>query len=441
MEKIIIEGNYAVLPGAKAIVTPLKKNDDAGKSKEVQPVDYSTAEWSPWGDDNQFPQKVLTDLEKNSVALRALDKRKRVHFGRGVEPYREEQVEGGEPKRVPVTDPEVVEFFRINRINVRWPDLIGSLEVFYNGWLEFILNKGKDKINKVFIKDPAYCRVSKMNDQGKIQFLFYSAQWERTPSEENRTLVKIPMYDPQKYNGSSYADGQFAYPVYYKTFGKSYYQLAIWNSVRVNKWMDIANKVPVLKSAIMKNQMTIKYHIQIPDDYFLKRYPSSDYTKEQREDAREKVLNEMNAFLADVENSGKAFVTFAFYSKVKQDYLNGWKIEVIDNKVQDSAYLPDSQAANSEILFAIGVDPCLIGAGLPGGKLGAGSGSDKREAYWMLNADMGPDRMISLEPLYFIRDFNGWDPTIKFDYVVVDTSQTQNQHPTKINKNVDQNQE
>lgn len=440
MNEVLVEGNYALLPGIRAIVTPTGGDRDAGKPKETKPYDISTNDWSSWGDNNLFPQEVMADLEKNSVALRALDKRKRVHFGRGVQAYREIPKEGGEMKKEPVTDPEVTEFFRLNRINVRWPELIGSLEIFYNGWLEFILSKSRDRINRVFVKDPTYCRVSRMNDRMKIPFLYYSAQWEMSPSERAGNLVRIPMWDPERYDGRRYADGQFAYPVFYKTFSRSYYQMALWNSVRINKWMDIANRVPILKAAIMKNQMAIKYHIQVPDDYFLKRYPSPDYTKEQREAERLRVLGEMNEFLTDVENSGKSFVTFAFYSKVKQDYLSGWKIEVIDNKLQDSAYIPDSQAANSEILFAIGVDPCLIGAGMPGGKLGAGSGSDKREAYWMLNADMGPDRMVSLEPLYFIRDFNGWDPAIQFDYVVVDTSQTQSQHPSKINKNVDQNQ-
>ena len=105
----------------------------------------------------------------------------------------------------------------------------------------------------------------------------------------------------------------------------------------------------------------------------------------------------------------------------------------------DDAYLPDSQAANSEILFAIGVDPCLVGSGLPGGNLGAGSGSDKREAFWQLNAEMGIYRQISLEPMYFIRDFNKWSPDIEFDYVTVDTSQTMQDHPTKIDKRIDKN--
>ena len=53
----------------------------------------------------------------------------------------------GAPIRESVTDPEVVDFLRINRLNFQWIDLIGSLEIFANGWLEFILNKGQDRIN------------------------------------------------------------------------------------------------------------------------------------------------------------------------------------------------------------------------------------------------------------------------------------------------------
>ncbi|MFZ4523914.1 MAG: hypothetical protein ACOYNC_19590 [Bacteroidales bacterium] len=441
MGKIIVEGNYAILPGAKAIVSPSGSVGDSGKTVLAAPYDTSPREWSNWGDSNLFPQEVLTDLDKNSVALRALDKRKRVHFGRGITAYREfPDAAGGDPKRVPVTDPQVVEFMRLNKINLIWPDMIMGLEVFANGWIEFILNKAGDRINRVFVKDPAYCRLAKMDDSARIPAMYYSAQWEKSPSFDNLIVRKLPLFDAEKYNGITYPDGQFAMHIHYRSFNKSFYHVPLWNAVRTNKWMYIANLVPTLKAAIMKNQMTIKYHIQIPNNYFQERYPSPDYTKEQVEAKRLEVLTEMDSFLANVENSGKAFISWSFYSKVKQDFLTGWKIEVIQNKLDNTAYLPDSQAANSEILFAIGVDPCLIGAGNPGEAIGAGSGSDKREAYWMLNADMGTDRSVSLSPLYFIRDFNKWDPTIQFDYVTVDTSQTQDQHPTKTAKRIDKTQ-
>ena len=440
MKDIFITTDYAILPGARAFVSNSSTGADSTKEKNVAPYDLSPAEWSQWGTDNLFPQGVLTEINQNSVALRALDKRKRVHFGRGIIAYREGKDPQGLPTKEPVTDPQVVEFFRINQINLLWPDLIMGLETFANGWIEVITNKTRDKINRVFVKDPCYCRLAKMDPNFKIPYLFYSAQWDMNPSYDNVKVARMPMFDPSKYDGIKYPDGQFALHVFYRSFNKSYYHLPLWNSVRVNKWMNIANSVPLLKSAIMKNQMTIKYHIQIPDDYFTMRYPSPDYTKDQREQKRADVLADMNAFLADVQNTGKSFISYAFYSKVKQDYLNGWKIEPLANPLNSSAYLPDSQAANSEILFSIGVDPCLIGAGNPGSAIGAGSGSDKREAYWMLNADMGTDRSVTLAPLYFIRDFNKWDPTIQFDYVTVDTSQTQDQRPTKTAKRIDQTQ-
>jgi len=441
MKQIIMQNEVAFMPGSKAIVTN-KANADVVTTQVVVPQDYASTDYSPWGDDNLFPQNVLKDLELNSIALRALDKRKTVHFGRGIIAYREQpNLTTGIPDRIPVEDPDVVEFFRINRLNLQWIDLIGSLETFANGWIEFILNKGKDTINKVFVKDPAYCRLGRMVEPSfRIQKLYYSAQWELNPSKNPGILAEIPMFDPAAYDGTQYKDPNFAYPVFYRSFNKSYYHLSVWNGIRSGGWMDISNKVPKLKQAIMANQMVIKYHIEVPDDYFMQRYPSPDFTMELREAKKKQLLEEMDSFLSDVENSGKSFATFTFYNKFKNEYVSGWKINVIDNKLKDDAYLPDSQAANSEILFAIGVDPCLIGAGIPGGALGAGSGSDKREAFWMLNAEMGVYRQISLEPLYFIRDFNKWDPLIKFDYVTVDTSQTQDQHPTKTTKRIDQNQ-
>ena len=87
--KIVYENGIAFLPGAKAVATSYKKTEDAATEKVVIPKDYSSWPWSPWGDDNLFPQNVLIDLEKNSIALRALEKRKTVHYSQGILAYRD----------------------------------------------------------------------------------------------------------------------------------------------------------------------------------------------------------------------------------------------------------------------------------------------------------------------------------------------------------------
>lgn len=438
----LLEDGFTITPGRTALVTLVRdpKNPDASDPSGAKPKETGSSEWSLWGDDNLFPQNVLTDLEANSIALRALEKRRNVHFGRGIAAYRNVKGAEGEVTREIITEGPVREFFRSNQINLQWIDLIGSLELFANGWVEFILNKEKKQINRVNILDSAYCRHSKMDPKNfRIAKTFYSADW---PNPSSDYFSVIPTFDPRKYEkGKAYPDGKFTYPVFYRSFNKSYYHLAIWNGVRKSGWMSIANKVPALKKAIMENQMTIKYHVEIPELYFRKRYPDADYTREQREGLIQRKIEELNDFLTNVENSGKSLVTFSFYNETLQKEFPGWKITVIDNKLKDDAYLPDSQAANSEILFAIGVDPSLIGAShVPGGKMASsGSGSDKREAFWALNAECGPYREVTLQPLYFIRDFNGWGDDIEFDYVVVDTSQTQDQHPTKTEKRIDSN--
>ncbi|MBN1546857.1 MAG: hypothetical protein JW902_09375 [Syntrophaceae bacterium] len=438
----LLKDGFTITPGRMALVTIIQdpKNPDAVKQSGAVPRETGSSDWSLWGDDNLFPQNVLSDLEGNSIALRALEKRRNVHFGRGIVAYRNVKADDGTFTREIITEGPVKDFFRSNQVNLQWIDLIGSLEIFANGWLEFILNKAKTQINRVSVMDPAYCRHSRMNPKAiRIEKTYYSADWPN-PGEEY--LSVIPTFNPNKFMpGKAYPDPKFTYPVFYRSFNKSYYHLAIWNGVRQSGWLSIANKVPALKKAIMKNQMTIKYHVEIPDQYFQKRYPSSDYTREQRESAVQRKIEELNEFLTDVENSGKSLVTFSYYNETLQKEFPGWKINVIDNKLKDDAYLPDSQAANSEILFAIGVDPSLIGAShVPGGKMASsGSGSDKREAFWALNAECGPYREVTLQPLYFIRDFNGWGDDIDFDYVVVDTSQTQDQHPTKTEKRIDTN--
>lgn len=435
----LTKDGYALLPGRSALVTFKGDGDSAGKKTTVKDPDaIASTRWSPWGESNTFPQDVLEDLEKNSIALRALEKRKSVHYGRGIAPYRRLKSQDGTYRRELITEGEVHDFFRDNKVNLQWIDLIGSLEVFANGWLEMILNKARNKINRVYYKDPAYCRWARMNDRGRIPAMYYSANW---PNPDGDELTRIPTYDPDKYKGKKYEGTKFAYPVVYKSFNKSYYHLAVWNGVRKGGWIDLANKIPTLKLAIMKNQMSIKYHVKIPDNYFAQRYPEPQYTKEERESKITEKMEELNTFLKDVENYGKSLVTLSYWNEQLNQEFPGWEIKTIDNKLKDDAYLPDSQAANSEILFAIGVDPSLIGAsGVPGGKLsGAGSGSDKREAFWALNAEMGTYRQVSLDPLYFIRDFNGWGDDVEFDYIVVDTSQTQSQRPTKTEKRIDEN--
>lgn len=112
--------------------------------------------------------------------------------------------------------------------------------------------------------------------------------------------------------------------------------------------------------------------------------------------------------------------------------LPDWEIIALDDKLKDGAYIPDAEKGNSEILASMLVDPTLLGqSGIAGA--GAGSGSDKREAYTILNALLNTDRDTTLDVWYFVRDFNGWDPSLELGFRQV-TLTTLDKNPTGAQK-------
>ncbi|HVX00298.1 MAG TPA: hypothetical protein VHA52_07680, partial [Candidatus Babeliaceae bacterium] len=73
-------------------------------------------------------------------------------------------------------------------------------------------------------------------------------------------------------------------------------------------------------------------------------------------------------------------------------------------------------AAELELLMAMGIPPNIFGAGTVGtGQMRSG-GSDIREAFLIYIASLNLERQVFLEPLYLMRDFNGWDSDIVFRF-------------------------
>ena len=70
--------------------------------------------------------------------------------------------------------------------------------------------------------------------------------------------------------------------------------------------------------------------------------------------------------------------------------------------------LPVSAAANSEILFALMVNPNVLGAGMPGGTYaGNQGGSNIREAFLVNIANAWIDRQNILDPIELYIKMNG----------------------------------
>lgn len=236
-------------------------------------------------------------------------------------------------------------------------------------------------------------------------------------------MAKVPLIDsywtPDEVRTYCQANNiyKFVRPVFYPLINEAYYPEAEWHSVVLNGWLDVANSIPAFKKAIFNNQVSIKFIIEIDERYFETIYDKEwpKYTVEARKKIRQDLIDGINESLVGTENAAKSIQSIMFQDD-KGVQTSAVKITAIDDKLKDGIYLPEAEAANSEILFAMGVDPSLIGAGIPGGKLGAGSGSDKNAAYNILQALKKTDRETALEIFDFIKGYNQWDETISANF-------------------------
>lgn len=374
--------------------------------------------YAPWGDDNLFPQNVIADVEKNSIIGSALKFQAETAYSGGliygiVDGY---DNDGNEIFK-PIIDPAIEYFLKTSNIRRYLIEAFNDFYYFINCFPELVLSKDRKQIVAISEVDAAYCRWQKQNPKtGLIEYCYINANWENPGDEKDWIKVPVidPYFDPVEALRADTKGYKYIYPVSFPTPGKTYYQLAHWNAIRKSGWLDVAQAIPIFKKSLLKNQLTIKYHIKVPSFYWTDKYKDWEKkTDEKRQEIMKQEITAFNEFLKGGERAGMSIMTtFKFNEQTKIQYP-GWIIEPIDDKLKDGAYIEDSQEASSHILFALGIDNTLIGSG-PGKSMGAGSGSDKREAYNLYVTRVKVHQDLVLEPLHFIRDYNGWNPKIQF---------------------------
>jgi hypothetical protein len=409
----------------KSPETATQANFETSKTKTGK---FGGLDIAPWGDDNDFPNRVIDICKLNSVIPSAINLKAKKLYGQGVIPIRvlETDDEGNETIEI-VKDTEVVDWLRFNNINRYMVEATRDLYWFFNTFPELHLNPARNKITRIHLNQAAYTRLQKMDPSSRrIEHAYISAAWPSPKDGEWEKVEVLDQYDPYQDLLSRKNEKIYKYvmPVNYPVVpGQTYYQLSYWDGARVNGWIEIANSIPALKRALFKNQMTIKYHVRIPIRYWEIKYAQkgedwSSIAATVRNSIIEKELTNLRAFLSGNDNAGKAFISHYETDPQTGKALPGWEIIPLDDKLKDGSYLPDSAAANSEILFALQMDPSQMGMGMPGGAYAnkSGSGSEKRESFLIDTAVAKMEQDIILEPFNVIRDFNRWDPAIEWRF-------------------------
>lgn len=425
MGKITRHGDVAFGHGSGAAFAFGKSKGEETHSI-VKLEDSSSGNIAKWGDDNQYPEKFMKALGLNGAGGSGIRFMKSTHYGQGLHPFIRTVEEGKEKKTLVDINayPEIKEFFKHNKIQRFSTEKIADLETFYIAFPEFILSKDYNKIHSIRRQPSAKIRYEKMNKKtGLIENVYFAHKWTSALNEDSEYVEKIPVIDSYwhaeqiKEYCKAKKIHKFIMPIFYPLMTETYYPEVDWHAVYRNGWMEVANSIPEYKKALFENQLNLKYMVYISEEYFLRMYKNEwdDYTAEKKKELRDQLTAAIDEHLSGNKNAGKS-IQSVIYKDANDQWVKGIEVIPIDNALKDGSYLPEATAANSEIMFAIGVDPSLLGAGIPGGKMNSGSGSDKREAFSILTSLFKTKREISLEPYNLIRDYNGWPENIDFGF-------------------------
>lgn len=419
VENGYIVGKSAVMKvvGKKPVKTVPKKKEEEGDDKIAF-----------WGENNDFPQKVIEDVRASTILAPKLDWLARALYSGGVT-YGKRTVDNDGEKLSPEQNDEVDRFLKDTKIH-RWLNEACKSFYYFRNVFPHMLMNGNGKIARIVSQQAEYCRLLRRDKNGKIAYCGVNAQWEDDAKYDSPETLKIPVVDPLGFPEDEIKIRKldnFIYPVKDHSPGNSYYALAEWNSARESQWLALSKAIPITKASILKNQASIKYLIVVSDWYWKAKY--KDWESKSQDDQIATYQSELEDFEKTVrgeKNAGKSIMTFKQFIPSLNKEEAAWEVKPIDDKIKDGIYIEDSQEASSHLLFALDLDSSLVGAG-PGKKMGEGSGSDKRVAYNMHILNTKPHQDLILEPLNFISEYNGWGVNFWFRNYLIATMDKENE--------------
>lgn len=400
-------GKNAVFQITKAEVEPDTTNTKQSASGKP---------WALWGKKNDLPQTIINENMAQETSAGALKFKIEAHYGKGLFFYRSDIVNNVEvitPIKIKDLAPEIKEFIIVNDLVNLQQGIVSDYEWFNFYYCQYILNKSRNKILRINWIRTKDVRAGKRDPKtGRIPAYYVSGNWPN--ATEGEDIAVLPVFDPLD---------PFKYPnALYKhqlvSIDRDYYPTAYWQSNF--KWLEVAQGIPQWILSNIRNSVNIKYHVEIPEQYFIDlypepRYPSVDECLKARKAAEEELKRSIDDCLAGAENASKIFYT-KFAVDQNNQPLPGWKITPLTNDLKDNAWTVAYDTAAAAICTAHGVDPSLSGLRMSK-SLNVGSGSDTREKY-NLHVQLRTviPRQTTLEVWEMVKRVNGWDEDIHMGY-------------------------
>lgn len=400
-------GRNAVFQITKADVEPDTVTNAAGQSGKP---------WAIWGKKNDYPQTIIDENIAQETSAGALKFKIEAHFGKGIYFFRREFPNGIE-KVIPIEindlPEEIKSFYYNNDLINFYQGLIEDFEWWNFFYVQYIPNVSRNKIVRVNWLRTKDGRAGKRDPKtGRIPKYYFSGNWPN--AQENVDIVELPVFDIK----DPFKEVNAVYKHQLVSIDRDYYPTAYWQSNF--RWLQVAKSIPSWILSNIKNSVNIKYHVEIPEKYFIDLYPENNYSGidaclKARKEAEEQLKNKIDECLAGEDNASKIFYTkFAVDQEGKP--LPGWKINELKNDIKDQSWLNAYDTSAAAICTAHNVDPSLSGLRMSK-SLNVGSGSDTREKYNLhVQLRTTIPRQTTLEVWETVKRVNNWDPTIHMGY-------------------------
>ena len=349
----------------------------------VETKGNKSAKIMSWGKGNTLPYDREMLIRDNNIIPQLINTRRSILIGSGPLAYTK-RFEKGKQIREQVDIPnEAKEFFDQLEEDDYFGNASKNLITHGGTFTEYVRNNGKE-IFSAKSNESRHIRRGIQDKKGFSKNFYKCGKWTRKKSEKYPVLpISAYLKDTKQKSFMRYRGDDLIFDDYY--FGPAW-----WGS---RHWISIANCIPLFHQANLDQGYNIRYHIEVPFDYFTD-YSIKATTEEEiagqlqkAEAARKEFVNKINGFLSGIENSGKAVFTFYEINKALGKAFPGVKITPLNVDLKDEALLKLYDKSNSAVLSAMGTPP-TIAAIETAGKLSAGS--EMRNAFHDLHCHPFP---------------------------------------------------
>jgi len=427
----ISENTYMVANGVAVVQFSTKLDDDfdRGSTKKVNaPGGGGSLEIMYWGKDNDLPQQRETLVADNNIVPSLIERKRNILIGQDIMAYRTRYELGADGNAKKVTEevaiPPNVQAWLDGEGWGNGSNFYEYLAAAAGEWTkhsliipEYIRTRDMSAISSLEVKECKYMRAGKKNEAGKITTWYWSGHWgiqsgQNNPLETKKT-VPLPVY-----TGEEGRQAKFIRPVGDYLLNDGYYPIPAWWGGW--EWIELANQIPQFHKNNIQNGYNLRWHIQIPSDYFLdyEKYQSAATESDKAEVLKDQqakqqaFMDDVNEFLAGISNAGRTLFTIYELDKALGKEYPGIKITPLTYDMKDEALLKLFERSNTANTSAQGLHPSLAGIETAG-KLS--SGTEIRNAFLMwliINTPLA--RKMILSPLNLVKRINGWPADIHF---------------------------